>query len=338
MTSNKIIKKKLNGSLLLELMLSLSIFSFIFLIVYKSYIAANKGSVFIRNSTDLHTQRSQVYFHLSEDLFSILAPNNLIKAYNLSEEIVKKEKNKDKQENNKNDKEDKKNNKNKSLIKLYLNYAPKLIKKDKEISLKFITSRDLLTKEKRHLIEVTYSFIPTNSTYENKELYLLKRSEKILFDKENNNLNSYTMLSFVSSPEIKFVIPIFDKKENEEKIKNNKENNSNENNKENKENKKSNFAEWKKNPKFKTVEKFEIENETELIKNSIMPYEIIIEGDLISFDKSKKIPLNFYISLPISDYCMQLYCDFENEKKESNQNKKEKKVEDINLNNQQKLN
>ncbi len=346
--------KKHNASFLLELMLGISIASGLFFILFKVYNTILKGTQFVKNISDIETQKEQLRFNIIQDGITLILPIDILHMYEIANKINKKDtaetdknkietnnKKKDSKDNNNNNNKEKEkqteeeNNKLKKEFEEYLKYLPKIYKTEDGITISWITTRDLITKEKRKVVEVTYKFekIKLSNVEKNDSLYKLYRIERFLFDDKKNKTKKYTMIKFVENPKLFFISPFFDKKAEAKLLK------------EKEKEKKSFFKKWKNNLTYKTIYDQKISDIKLFLENPIIPFEIILECDVLSNDKEKKIPLMIRIPIAIAEYALELFLDFEQKNKEFNDrlknssldnNKKETNKIENNIENNQK--
>ena len=310
--------KKHRASFLFELMLGISISSGLFFILFKVYNTILKGTRFVKNISDIEIQKEQLRFNIIQDGIALMLPSNILYMYEIANKInnidnVDSEKTeKDKNEKTENNKpkvkiSEKEKNKIKKEFEEYLKYLPKLYKTDDGFTVSWITTRDLITKEKRRIVEVTYKIekIKTLTDEKNEPIYKLSRIEKFLFDDKKNQSKKYTMIKLLENPNLFFISPIFNKKLEKENL------NKNENNES-----KSFFKKWKNNLTYKTVHDQKILDTKSFLENPAIPFEIIFECNVLSNDREKKIPLIIRIPIAIAEYALELFLDFEQKNKE----------------------
>ncbi len=319
--------KKHKASFLFELMLGISISSGLFFILFKVYNTILKGTRFVKNISDIEIQKEQLRFNIIQDGIALTLPSNILYMYeiankinnidNVDSEKTEKDKNENKNEKTENNNKpkvkisEKEKNKIKKEFEEYLKYLPKLYKTDDGFTVSWITTRDLITKEKRRIVEVTYKIekIKTLTGEKNEPIYKLSRIEKFLFDDKKNQGKKYTMIKLLENPNLFFISPIFNKKlEKENENKNENKNEKTEN--------KSFFKKWKNNLTYKTVHDQKILDTKSFLENPAIPFEIIFECNVLSNDREKKIPLIIRIPIAIAEYALELFLDFEQKNKE----------------------
>lgn len=289
MFKKKILYKK-PGSLLIELMLSLTLSSFVLLTLYKTYSIINQNIFFINKTSDLHIEKMQFLFHIHEDLIGLIIPRNINRLY-LAASNLKKNK-----EKNKSEEEEKKY---KKLFNSYSVYFPKIEKINNAINFSWVTTRDLLNSENKKVIRVEYSIEERSdkNNINNEKIYSIKRSESDILDSKTNK--KYTLIGKIKNPIIYFIYPIIkiDKNEKTDNINNNNIN--------------SKYSEWKKNPQYEVFYEYKVD-ENNILEKPLVPYKIFIDGDLIQTSDGKSLPLEISLSIPVSDNSLENLFDFEN--------------------------
>ena len=296
----KIFIYKKPGSLLIELMLSLTLSSFVLLTLYKTYSIINNNIFFINNTSDLHIEKMQFLFHVHEDLIGLIIPKDINKLY-LAASNFKKSKEKGKSEE-----EEKKY---KKLFDLYSVYFPKIEKINNSINFSWITTRDLLSSENKKVVKVEYLIEESSdkNNINNEKIYSIKRSESDILDPKANK--KYIIIGKIKNPIIYFIYPIL---KNDKAETNNKDNDKN--------NSKDKYSEWKKNPQYEVFYEYKVD-ESNILEKPLVPYKIFIDGDLIQTSDGKTLPLEISLSIPASDNSLENLFNFESKLNTKNKDK-----------------
>ncbi len=316
-----IIFLKQRGSLLIDLLLGTSLASMMFLMLYQAYNSINKSTRAIKNTAIIESERSVFAHHMYQDVLSISFPVDIETFYTSINVLIKNEKQHDAVQkedssstSDKKDKEEKEKKRQEKIFNSFLHYIPRLEKKENNISLSFVSTRQLLSSQlhdKESLI--TYSFEKIKMLGNNHSVFVLKRYEKLFNGKDKKQPHGYTLLSCVEDPDITLirgVMPAKKQDESESQQKNKNEQNKEEQKGLKKEEKKTCFQEWKENPHFETVQELNSKTPEECIKYS-MPYAIVIQGLLLSQDGKKRIPFTYVFSVPIAEFQCSVNCDYE---------------------------
>jgi competence protein ComGC len=302
------LNKKDKGFLLLEFLVTSLLASFLLIIIYQAYQTAHKGVQYVRYAADFQMQKNLFLYQLELDSLHIIIPDFIYDLYPLFKKKFKdNEDDKDKKEK----KEDKIDEKEKKELEKNFKEASVFFPEAKntleEKYISWVSSRKILGKSE--LVKVTYLFKITEKIYKEKKLYRFYRREDIIesdFSIKKKG-NEYSFISYVLDPDIVIIMPKIEMNENKEnKEKDNKDSDDK-------------FLAWVQKPLFKVEKellKFDI---SQMTKKIIIPFTVIFNGIMVSYDLSKERDLSVTVSFPIADYAMQvlLNCDFNKDQKQA---------------------
>lgn len=331
-------KNKKRGFLLFEFLLTSVLGSFLFMMIYQSYKTVQKGVQYINNDADFEIQKLLTLYHLEADSMSIVLYPGLTKLYkkvadyNESNTDLEKDStdkkvphqqssaqrkeigHKNKKPLSKKEKQEIEKEFSEAIL-----FFPKLELSPGKIKISWISSRKLL--HDKVLTRVSYLFLEVNKLYKEKKLYkLYRKEESIEFDYkiEKKSSNKYQFINYIFEPEVFFIFPdvenLISQKEGQDMSTFSSEKKPDALDKK----EKNNFLEWRKNPIFKAVKEsnaIEINNFTKML---LVPYSLIITGEMISFDLSKNIDLLFTISFPLAQNCLDIFFNYEKNDEEEN--------------------
>lgn len=281
-------KKKINGFLLFEFLISSLLASTLIIIIYQSYKTTNTGVQYIKNNADFEIQKLLLIYHMELDAMHIMIPDFIYELYPKIKNYFNKNNQNTNEKNNKNDE----NDENKKMLTkdfaLGSIFFPELINTPEEIKISWISSRKVL--HKNALVKINYIFRSTNTEYKNKKLYKLYRREDALDEDYSITTNGteYIFITYILDPEISFIMP---------KIIDNESDNTDKNNK---------YIEWKSQQTFinkNSLKKIDFNN---MHKEAFMPFSLLINGIILPYNLSKELPLNVIINFPIADYALQI--------------------------------
>lgn len=332
----RLFKHKKKGSLLIELLLGTSLASMMFLMLYQAYTSLNKSAQSIRNTSKMEVQKSIFAFHAQQDIMGMFFPQDTKILYTAVNKLTEKKENKksvgksqdsqqSEEESSADEKKEKENKKQERIFNEYKKYFPILKKTEKKITVSFVSTRQLLTKDNNQKESlITYSFEHSPVQQSNSQVYCLKRyEEKIGNEKtEKDKKKGYLLVEYVEDPSIHFIYGL---------IRENKEGPQEEKNELSKEKKeeKSVFDVWLENPNFEVCDSYAIEEPKDFLKKSF-PYCVMFQGVAISRDGKKKSPFSYVFSCASSEFSMYMNCNYKKllkikEKKEDEEKQEIKK-------------
>ncbi len=319
---------KNKGFLLFEFLLTSLLAATLMIIIYQSYKTVNKSLQYIQNNANLETQKMLLLYQLELDAMHITIPNSIYDLYPKIKKILNTNKDKNEAQNKKNiETNDEKNKKVEKEFKTLSIFFPELIKTTDQIKISWISTRKILNKNS--FIKINYIFKLTDKTYKENQLYRLYRREDILEADYTikKHGNEYIFLTYILDPEVYFIMPkiILELKEKDnEKAKN-----------------KNIFFHWTEKPSFISEQETTKLALKDFNKKSIIPFNLLINGTIITNNLEKELDIQFSVSFPIADYALQmLYNNDNNENNEkfnlTNNNKKDEKP--LNSQNNQTIN
>lgn len=331
--------KKNNGFALIELMLAFSIGAVLFLSIQKIYIWLTGATHNVRSNTIIEHEKMICYYHMGLDCRNFLVTNNFNRLCEIISELHKDKKKDEKnrgnnQQNNekqqgkgKEDEEKKKEALEKEFKKIINSELPFLQKTDDHIICSFLSSRALLQdKEDSKKVRIEYSFekIKNNPLLTNS--YAFKRRE--MYDGEKKK--PYTLLSYVENPVITLLFLEYEKEEEkkDEKNKNqslikeeNNENNPIEGEEKNKKEVPTLFKKAIEKARYVSVDRLPEYTVQYCAEHSLIPYYIIIEGDIHVQDKKKTVPFVFYFPIASAESTYEMQLNYALKKKQKDKKK-----------------
>ncbi len=279
--------------------------------LYQLYRTVFKSIEYIRIDNHLQIEKLTFLYHLESDAFNIILPStteDLYKKYisykkkSSSEKEINQNRETHQKKTIKDTKQIEKEKKElENDIEKLNAFVPTIEQDEKKIIISWITQRSLFHKEL--FSKVSYIFEKTTLTHEGNPIYKAYRKETPLTSSYElaETGKKYTIISFMTKPEIFFVKQDYKEEDNEKKI------DKNDLKKAKKPSRGNLFSEWKKKKLFETkknTEKITIDN---LLAETIMPQSMIISGEILSENKKKRNYYRFTINFPPSDYAFNLF-------------------------------